>query len=252
MKGMRPLIDLTGQQFGRLTVLERAPSGAGGKARWRVRCDCSEERTVWGQALRTGRTRSCGCLRVEVATAALHADPRCGALIDLSGQRFGRLTVLERAPNNGRIVCWRVRCECGEGRVVRGASLRSGRSRSCGCLNVELSAARLRADPRWGPTAAVTHGLTHTPEYHALKAARLRCTNPRNRAFADYGGRRIEYRLPPPGEAAALLIDAIGRRPEGMTLDRIDNDGHYEAGNLRWATRSEQRRNQRPQRAAGG
>jgi len=168
---MTALIDLTGQRFGRLTVLDRASNDAGGRARWRVRCDCGEERTVWGQALRRGGTRSCGCLSAEVATARLQTDPRC--------------------------------------------------------------------DP-------ITHGLSGTPEYQALKNARQRCTSPTNPYFADYGGRGIDFRLPAAiGEATALLIAAIGRRPAGMTLDRIDNDGHYEIGNLRWATRTQQQRNRR-------
>jgi hypothetical protein len=172
-------------------------------------------------------------------------------LVDLSGQHFGRLTVLERAPHkSGGHVCWRVRCECGEERIVQGDSLRSGHTRSCGCLSAELAAARLRANPRWHPT---THGHSHTPEYSALASARYRCMNPSDSRFADYGGRGIEYRFPDDlGEATALLIDAIGPRPEGMTLDRRDNDGHYEPGNLRWATRSEQQRNQRKQRNTRG
>jgi len=159
--------------------------------------------------------------------------------IDLSGQQFGRWAVLDRAPNNKlRKACWRVRCECGEERTVAGNNLRRGRTRSCGCLHVEVVAARL-----------TTHGLAGTPEYQALKAARLRCTSPTSRPFADYGGRGIEYRLPQNlGEAVRLLVEAIGPRPEGMTLDRIDNEGHYEIGNLRWATPSEQNRNRRNQR----
>jgi hypothetical protein len=99
----------------------------------------------------------------------------------------------------------------------------------------------MRTDPRFDAT---THGLYETPEYRALVHARDRCTNPGDRAFKHYGGRGIEYRLPAAlGEATALLIETIGPRPDGLTLDRIDNDGHYEIGNLRWATWEEQHRN---------
>lgn len=67
-----------------------------------------------------------------------------------------------------------------------------------------------------------------------------------HRTYRHYGGRGIEYRLPLDfGEAARLLLASIGPRPKGYTLDRIDNDGHYEIGNLRWATKSEQNRNRR-------
>ena len=159
------------------------------------------------------------------------------AFVDRRGHQFGRLTVLDRAPNRGRRVYWRVRCDCGEERIVQSGSLRSGNTRSCGCLQVEV----VRADP-----PARTHGLRGTPEYRALNDARRRCTNPSDAGYSNYGGRGIEYRLPLAiGEATALLIDAIGRRPNGRSLDRIDNDSHYQLGNLRWATRSEQNRNQR-------
>jgi hypothetical protein len=93
---------------------------------------------------------------------------------------------------------------------------------------------------------STTHGLAGTSEYKTLKGARRRCTVAVDPKFASYGGRGIEYRLPADfGEAYRLLIEAIGPRPEGMSLDRIDNDGHYELGNLRWATASQQRHNQR-------
>lgn len=91
-----------------------------------------------------------------------------------------------------------------------------------------------------------THGLSGSPEYQALISARERCTNPALKQYADYGGRGIEYRFPSDmGEAVRLLIEAIGPRPKGLSIDRIDNDGHYEIGNLRWATRSEQNANRR-------
>jgi hypothetical protein len=90
------------------------------------------------------------------------------------------------------------------------------------------------------------HGLSTKPEYLALVNARHRCNTPSNKDFARYGGRGVEYRFPADfGEAYRLLIEAIGPRPEGMTLDRIDNDGHYELGNLRWSSRSDQQRNRR-------
>jgi len=175
------------------------------------------------------------------------------AIRDLRGQQFGRLVVVERAasyagPGGG--VRWRCRCECGEERTVRSSNLRSGNTRSCGCLSVELSTARLQADPRCDPTA---HGLHDTPEYLALTAARRRCMNPSDSRFAAYGGRGIEYRMPEDlGEATALLVEMIGPRPSrDYSLDRIDNDGHYGPGNLRWATRSEQRQNQRKRSSTG-
>lgn len=95
--------------------------------------------------------------------------------------------------------------------------------------------------------ALTTHGLSRTIEYNLLSRARTRCLDPNDKSYHNYGGRGIEYRLPVDlAEATRALLAAIGPRPhKGLSLDRIDNDGHYEIGNLRWATASEQRRNQR-------
>lgn len=79
-------------------------------------------------------------------------------------------------------------------------------------------------------------------EYFAYRAARNRCTNPNNKAWHDYGGRGIEFRF----TSFEEFYKHIGPKPEGLTLDRIRNEGHYEIGNVRWATWSEQNLNKRP------
>lgn len=82
-----------------------------------------------------------------------------------------------------------------------------------------------------------------TPEYTAYINARDRCTNPRHRDFKNYGGRGIKFRF----KSVHQFLAEVGRKPSPeFVLDRIDNDGHYEVGNLRWATRSESQKNQRP------
>lgn len=121
--------------------------------------------------------------------------------------------------------------------------MRGGMSLSCGCLNKEISAARLTG-------GLMIHGLSRHPLYRTWQTMRQRCENPRSKDYSRYGGRGIavcaEWR-----DVTAFIawIEAnIGPRPAGRTLDRIDNDGNYEPGNVRWATAKEQSANR--QRAA--
>lgn len=155
---------------------------------------------------------------------------------DMTGERRGRLLVVCRTENTlqGRAQ-WICLCDCGTEVITDGTTLRRGMSQSCGCLQRELAAA-----------VHTKHGLTKTVEYRAVQAAFTRCTNSNASGYSNYGGRGIEYRLPRNfGEATIALIAVIGQRPNGKSLDRIDNEGHYEIGNLRWATWSEQARNRR-------
>jgi hypothetical protein len=134
------LIDLTGQVFGRLTVIGRAPTSASGDTRWHCRCECGNETTGRAGHLRRGASQSCGCMVREAARRRL---------VDLRGQVFGRLTVVERAENSaGGQTRWHCRCECGASTVVQGSSLRDSQSRSCGCLQRELTSERHLADLR--------------------------------------------------------------------------------------------------------
>ena len=133
---MSRLIDLTGQTFGKLTVLDRADdyvSPSGRKfARWQCKCACGKEITAIGINLKNGKTKSCGCLRPK--SDANHSSA------DLTGQRFSKLTVISRAEDKvdkksgHRFSCWKCVCDCGNETIVRTASLKKGRTKSCGCL----------------------------------------------------------------------------------------------------------------------
>lgn len=154
---------------------------------------------------------------------------------DLNGIRFGRLVVLRRDTERHHLVI--VRCDCGIEKAVRAARLTAGKTHSCGCFQVDGVRARSR-----------THGESWpkpTPEYKAWSAMISRCYHGvGGRTYADYGGRGItvcsEWR-----ESYESFLASVGRRPHGCSLGRIDNDGNYEPGNVRWETISQQSRNKR-------
>lgn len=133
---MAKAVDITGQRFGRLTVIERAPSPEhvdNRGAYWRCKCDCGQYHSALGQNLRKGLTRSCGCLQYEYR----HRLRR-----DLTGQRFGRLTALEHVPAPSYYAnqegWWRCKCDCGNTTEVTAGALLHGRTKSCGCLSAEV------------------------------------------------------------------------------------------------------------------
>lgn len=133
----RGLVDLTGERFGRWTVIERAESGPGRTTRWSCVCDCGTRRDVAAASLRKGQSTSCGCGKSE----------RARVVRDLTGQPFGRWTVLDLVVESelSRERSWKCRCQCGTERDVVEASLVRGVSTSCGCLCVENAAISARA-----------------------------------------------------------------------------------------------------------
>jgi hypothetical protein len=167
---------------------------------------------------------------------------KCGRKpINLAGQKFGRWKVIERAgASKSGSPIWRWVCDCGTTGLVTSDSLRRNGTQSCGCLLREVMSARMKELHARG--AFQTHGMTGCPEYYSYVGAKGRCTNPHSQAWPWYGGRGIEFRF----ESFEQFFAELGPRPAGMTLDRKDTNGHYEPGNVRWATRSEQTKNQRP------
>ncbi len=180
------------------------------------------------------------------------------SIVIQDGQRFGRLTVVREIPlAAGQRRCAECICDCGVVKAIRLSELASGGTRSCGCLHRALSAESLR---RVRPDGR-THGLHSHPLYKTWSGMIARCENPATRRYPDYGGRGV--RICEAWHDAAVFIAWIeanlGPRPTGrngkrpaFSLDRIDNDGNYEPGNVRWATASQQMSNQRRQRRQDG
>jgi hypothetical protein len=156
-------------------------------------------------------------------------------LKDMTGREFGYLTVIRRdgTYRNTTQAAWLCRCRCGTTTSVCGNSLRSGRSRSCGCLIREVAI-----------TFNTTHGKTGSRAYNVWGGMLQRCLNPNNAAWSDYGGRGIT--VCKRWLTFENFYADMGDPLEGLTLDRFpNNDGNYEPGNCRWATRKEQAINQR-------
>jgi len=153
--------------------------------------------------------------------------------IDLTGKRFEKLLVIERLPNTekGRAV-WFCMCDCGNMKKVSSRNLKQGYVRSCGCLfNI----------------GGTTHGLSTSkcPEYEAWRSMKRRCAENNKKSYNDYFARGIKVCDEWYNDFMAFY-KYMGKRPsDNHSLDRIDNNGNYEVGNVRWATTKTQSRNKR-------
>ena len=150
------------------------------------------------------------------------------------GMRFGRLRVVAAGPLRKGHYYWECVCDCGGVITTSYSNLTRGQTSSCGCLQKERASATHRI-----------HGMTGTPTHNTWSSMIQRCINPNLKEFKYWGGRGIK--VCERWQVFENFLADVGERPAGKTLDRYpDKNGHYEPGNVRWATPAEQSQNCRP------
>lgn len=213
------MIDISGHKYHKVTVLEYSFSKEK-KTFWKCRCDCGKEFITTSNRLRTGGTKSCGCLKEKE---------------DLSGQRFGKLLVLGFShKRDSTRFYWKCRCDCGKEVIKRADALRSGKTISCGCISNLLRT-----------KASTKHGKHKDRVYNIYKGIKQRCYNKNNAAFPHYGGRGI-LMCDRWKDSFENFYSDMGDPPtDKHQIDRINNEDVYSPENCHWTTADVQSKNKR-------
>lgn len=216
-------IDLEGRQFLARRVVEYLGRAANGHNMWLCRCECGAESKLATHEITKPNPAQCICQKRKKTESAL------------VGKRFGRIFVEGFSEVIEGDSHWNCVCDCGHKWVVMGQSLRSGATQSCGCLMRDLVSIR-----------ATKHGKCGSPVYRRWDSMIQRCYNKKFKHYSYYGGRGISVCDRWRFSFEAFFNDMGDPPTNGHTLDRFpNNNGNYELGNCRWATRKEQQRNNR-------
>ena len=150
---------------------------------------------------------------------------------NLTNLRYTRYLILGYAGKEKLHTYWWCKCDCGKIKKVRGNDLKTGKTKSCGCYSSDCT-----------KNKNIKHNMSSSPEYNSYRAAKERCENKNNIAYSMYGGRGIKFNF----DSFEDFFKEVGIKPSKKhSVDRIDTNGNYEVGNLRWVTAKEQCNNTR-------
>ena len=207
-------LELQGQKFNKLTAIKENGKDKKGQVLWLCKCECGNFTNVRGTELKNGKVKSCGCKFFK----------------DLSGQKFGKLLVVKRVENIGKQVAYLCKCDCGNTKVVKADYLRTGDTKSCGCL----------------PHSHVKHGLIHQRIYRIWLAMKNRCGNAKMDSYKNYGKRGIKICEEWLSDFKKFHSWAIlSGYNDNLTIERVDNNKGYEPSNCIWIPLPEQSKHRR-------
>jgi hypothetical protein len=208
---------MIGNKYWKWTIISFAGRSKDNRELFTAQCECGTQKTGKKDYFVSGVSKQCQkCFRNRTNIYKV-------------GDRIHDWTILEEKPNNWSERCYLCLCICGQERIVRKRDLERNKSKRCRSCHIARK--------------NTTHNSSKSPTYKTWVAMKSRCLNRNNKGYRYYGGRGISF-CDKWKDYRSFLKD-VGPKPEGKTLDRIDPDGQYEPGNVRWVTPEENHQNRR-------